>query len=472
MRDDIKEAEPDTSARSARWTLLIAALASFLVALDTMVMMTALADIRDSLGASLRALEWSVNAYNLTFAVLLTIGAALGERFGRLRLFVIGLVLFAMASVACALSTSIEGLIAARALQGASGAIIMPIAMALLGGAFPGAKRGPALGIFASITGLAVLGGPMAGGFIVETLRWNWIFWINLPIGLALAALALWRVRDSSRGRSAFDASGVALIAAAALSVTFGLTRSSELGWGSPIVLSAFALALALILGFIWWQGRAREPVLPRAFFAAPRFRFAIIAAFAHYGALYSTLFFAAQFMQVGLGATPFGAGLRLLPWTATLFVVAPIAGRLMNRVGEKVLVATGTALQALSLGLIAVAVQAGASYAMLAVLFVGAGVGASLTNPSLQSAVIGAVAPPMIGKASGVYSMAQFLGGMMGIALAVTIFAQSGSDGSAAGFQAGFVAAITLSASLSFIALIVALFIPGRPAAQLAVAA
>ena len=243
--DDVSE-----KARKS-WVLALVSVASFMVALDALVVTTALSTIRLDFGASIEALQWTVNAYNLSFAVLLMTGAALGDRFGRRRLLAVGLGLFVAASAACALAPGIGWLIAARAVQGAGAALVMPLAMALLSAAFPREQRGQALGIFSGVTGLALIAGPLVGGAVVEGIAWQWIFWINLPIGLLVIPLVLARIPESYGPGTVLDIPGLALVAGAALGVVWGLMRGNSAGWGSLEVVATLAAGLLLALAFV-----------------------------------------------------------------------------------------------------------------------------------------------------------------------------------------------------------------------------
>jgi EmrB/QacA subfamily drug resistance transporter len=321
---------------SQRWVLALTSLASFMVALDTLVVATALSTIRRDLGASLEALQWTMNAYNLSFAVLLSTGAALGDRFGRWRLFAVGLGVFVAASAACALAGSAGWLIAARAVQGAGAALVMPLAMALLSAAFPREERGKALGVFSGVTGLALIAGPVVGGAVAEGLAWPWIFWVNVPIGLVALALVHRRIPESGGPGPALDLPGVVLVTGAALGVVWGLMRGNGVGWASLEVAGALAAGVLLAFAFVAWEQRATQPMVPLRFFRTRAFSSGIAASFPFYAALYGTVFLLPQFLQAVHGQGPLGAGLRLLPWTATLMVVAPIAGALVNRLGER----------------------------------------------------------------------------------------------------------------------------------------
>ena len=321
--------------RTQKWVLAITSTAALMVALDQLVVSTALNAIRNDLHASIATLEWTANAYSLSFAVLLVTGAALGDRFGRRRMFVVGLSVFSLASAACALAPGTGALIAARAVQGAGSALVMPLAVALLTSAFPVEKRGRALGIFTALSGLAVVGGPLAGGAVTEGISWQWIFWINVPIGAVLVPLALIRTSESHGSRARPDLLGLALVSAGMLGLVWGLVRANAVGWGSAEVVGALATGAAMTVAFAVWETRAREPMLPVGLFADRAFTGGNIAMFLFTATLLSSVFFLAQYLQISLGYSPLGAGLRFLPWTLPLFVVAPVAGRALDRIGS-----------------------------------------------------------------------------------------------------------------------------------------
>ena len=460
----------DMSENAAKsWVLALTSVASFMVALDALVVTTALSTIRFDLGASIEALEWTVNAYNLSFAVLLLTGAALGDRFGRRRVFAAGLGLFVMASIACALAGSVSWLIAARAVQGAGAALVMPLAMALLSAAFPGEQRSKALGLFSSVTGLALIAGPVVGGGIAQGLDWRWIFWINLPVGVIVIPLIMCRMRESVGSDSGLDVVGLMLVTAAALGVVWGLMRANSAGWASMEVIAALAAGVLLATTFVAWERRARAPMVPIRLFRSRAFSSGVAASFLFYASMYGTLFFLPQFLQVAQGNGPLGVGLRLLPWTATLFVFAPIGGSLVNRLGERPLVGLGLVLQAVGIAWIALIAAPNLAYVNLIAPSIVAGAGVSLAMPAVQNAVLGAVAPSEIGKASGIFNMARFLGGVFGVAVQVAVFAATGSFGSPQAFSAGFVAAIGVAAALSLLAAVAGMRLPGRRAMAVA---
>ena len=441
--------------RTRRWVLGLTACASLMVALDALVVTTALATIERELNAALDHLEWVVNAYLLAFAMLLMTGAALGDRFGRRRLFGLGIALFVAASIACALAGTITALIAARAVQGVGAALVMPTAMALLTQGFPREIRGRALGIFSGVTGLAVLSGPVIGGAIAAGIDWRWIFWLNLPIGAAVLLLGRRHLAESRGADTALDLPGLVLISGAMLGVVWGLMRQDLESLGGGAVLFA---------GFLVRQAMAAQPMMPLRLFAHGGFAAGLAVTLFLYAALHGAVFFMAQYLQTGLGHGPFAAGLRLLPWTATLFVTAPVAGRLVDRVGERPLIAAGLGLQALGLGWIAATARIGMPYAAMVAPLIVAGCGVSMAMPAVQNAVMSAVPAAAIGKASGIFNTLRQLGAALGVTLLAAVFAGHGDLGSAAGFVGGVGPALGLAALLSFCGAVAGLALPGRP--------
>ena len=452
-----------TERAGKRWVLGVTSLASFMMALDALVITTAFATIRAEFGASVETLQWAVNAFNLTFAVLLLTGAALGDRLGRRKMFAAGIALFVLASAACALAGSAEALIAARAAQGAGAALVMPLAMAILSGAFGREERAKALGIFSGVTGLALIIGPAIGGFITEGLGWRWVFWINLPIGVIAIILVLARLRESFGPAAALDIPGLLLVAFAALALVWSLLRGNIAGWSSPEVTTALITGLVFAIAFVLWELRASAPMVPMRLFASRSFASSLSASFLFYAAMYGVLFLLPQFLQITLGFGPFGAGLRLLPWTATLFVTAPVAGAVVNKFGERPLVVTGLLMQAIGLGWIALIATPDIAYAAMVAPAVLAGVGVSMAMPAAQNAILSSVAVTEMGKASGVFNMVRFLGGMFGIAALVATFSANGTVDSPQHFSIGFAAAMWLAAGLSLLGALAGLCLPAR---------
>jgi EmrB/QacA subfamily drug resistance transporter len=455
-----------TTKSAARWVLALTGIGSLMAALDTLVVSTALSTIRIDMHATVEQLEWTVNAYNLSFAVLLITAAALGDRFGRRKLYATGLGLFAAASAASALAPDVGWLIASRAVQGAGSALIMPLGLALLSAAFPPEKRGAAIGIFSAITGLAVASGPLVGGAIVDGLAWQWIFWINVPIGLISIPFVLAKMNESHGPDTGLDIRGLALITTGALGLVWGLVRGNQAGWAGVEVIGALAAGAALVAGFVAWELRAREPMLPMRFFRDRSFSAGNAAIFLTFASLFAAVFFYAQLLQTALGYGPLGTGLRLIPWTATFITVAPVAGALADKIGERPLMVTGLSLQAAGMAWLALIAEPGMAYAQMLAPFIVAGVGISMAIPAAQSSVVGGAGSEAIGKAAGANSMMRELGGVFGIAVAVAVFGGAGGYASAASFIAGFGPAIGVAAGLAQAGAIVGLALPGRRAA------
>jgi len=452
-----------TSKSHRTWAVVLTAVGSLMAALDTLVVATALPTIRTDLGASIEQLEWTVNSYNLTFAVLLMTGAALGDRYGRRNGYAAGLALFTAASAACALAPSAGALIAARALQGAGAALLMPLGLALLSAAFPPERRGAAIGIFSAITGLAVASGPFIGGAVVEGLAWEWVFWLNVPIGLVALPLVFRRMTESYGSDSALDIRGLLLVTGGALGIVWGLVRGNPVGWGSVEVVGSLALGLALVAGFVAWELRAPQPMLPMRFFRSRAFSAGNAAIFCTFACLFSGVFFFSQLLQTALAYGPLDAGLRLIPWTATFMTVAPVAGALSDRYGERPFMTGGLLLQALGMGWIALLAGPGLTYGELVIPLIVAGVGVSMAIPAAQNSVVGSVSMEAVGKAAGTNSMMRELGGVFGIAVVVAVFASAGGYGSPEEFTDGFAPAIAVAAGLSLVGAAAGLALPGR---------
>jgi EmrB/QacA subfamily drug resistance transporter len=469
----LRHAGPDTRGGSGgssprtntaqRWALGLASVASFIVVLDLLVVATALSTIRRALGASIDQLEWTVNAYTLTFAVLLMTAAALGDRFGRRRVFAVGLGLFAAASASCALAPNVGWLIAARAVQGAGAATVMPLALALLNSAFPPERRGWAMGIFGGVTGAAAMVGPVLGGAITQGLAWQWIFWINVPIALLTIPLVLVRIPESYGSRARLDLPGLALGTGAALGLAWGLVRGNSVGWASAEVVTALAAGAVLVAAFVAWELRARSPLLPMRLFRSRAFSAGNAAIFFLNASLTGVVFFMAQFLQISLYQGPLDAGVRLLPWGITPFLVGPRAGALADRIGTRPLIVGGLFLQSAGLAWIAAIARPGLGYALLIAPMVISGCGFSLALPAVTKSVVSSVAPADIGKASGTFSTMRQLGGAFGVAIGVAVFAAAGSYASARAFSDGFVPATWVTAGLALAAFGAALILPRR---------
>jgi len=445
------------------WTFAITSLALVMVTLDNLVVTTALPVIRTDLDASLEGLEWTVNAYTLTFAVLLLTGAALGDRFGRRRLFAAGLGIFTLASAAAALAPSMEVLVAARAIQGVGGAIVMPLTLTILSAAVPAEKRGVALGAWGGIGGLAVALGPLVGGAVVSGLSWQWIFWINVPVGLVLIPLALRRLDESHGPSNRLDLPGVGLVSAGLLGIVWGLVRGNGQGWTSPEIVLALAGGAIVLVAFVLWELRAASPMLPMRFFRNRTFAMTNLASLLMFFGMFGSIFLLAQFFQTVQGYSPFGSGLRILPWTAMPIFVAPIAGALSDRIGGRRIIAAGLALQAVGLGWIAAVSTPTTPYGELVVPFVLSGIGMGLFFAPVANVVLSSVRPEEEGQASGANNAIRELGGVFGVAVLASIFAHYGGYGTGTSFVDGLTPAIWVGAVVVAIAAVAALAIPRR---------
>jgi EmrB/QacA subfamily drug resistance transporter len=339
----------------------------------------------------------------------------------------------------------------------------MSHAMGLLSFAFPPAQRAKALGIFSSVSGLGTLGGPLLGGAITQGLNWQWIFWLNVPIGLLLIPLVTSRIEESTGTARRMDVGGLVFVTSAAFGLVWGLVRGSAAGWASPEVCGTLAAGALLAIVFVVHELRTPEPLLPMRFFRSAAFSAGNATGFLLYGALYGTVFFLTQFLQVTLHYGPLGAGLRLAPWTATLFFVAPVAGAVVNRIGERLLIVAGLSLQTVGFGWIALIAGPDLHYTAMVAPLIIAGCGISLAMPAAQNAVIGAVPRPAVGAASGIFNTFRQLGGTFGIAILAAVFAGFGSYVSPRAFNDGFAPAIGVAGGLSLVAAIVGLWTPGR---------
>jgi EmrB/QacA subfamily drug resistance transporter len=450
--------------RRALWTYLVSGIAVFMVSMDNLVVTNALPVIRVSLGTGLEGLEWTVNAYTLMFAVFLLPGAALGDRFGRRRVFAVGMSIFTAASAVAALAPNVGALVAARAVQGLGGAIVMPLTLTLLASVVAPERRGVAFGLWGGMAGLGVALGPVIGGGITEYASWQWIFWINVPIGiLVLPMVAL--VRESRGGAGRLDPLGVLLVSAGLFGVVFGLVRGNSHGWTSGSVLAGLVGGAVLLVGFVAWQARAATPMVPLALFADRGFSLinaiSLVMAFGMFG----TVFLSAQFLQTVQGYSPFAAGLRTLPWTAMPIVAAPLSGLLSDRIGGRRVVAIALALQAAGIAWLSVVSAPTVGYGRLVPPFVLAGLGMGLFFAPAARMTLGFAPRHLEGVASGSSNALRQLGTVLGVAVLSSVFASYGGYRSGQQFVDGLVAAQRVGAVVLAVAVLLALAIPAmRP--------
>jgi EmrB/QacA subfamily drug resistance transporter len=445
------------------WTFAITSVALFMVTLDNLVVTTALPVIRRDLHASLSQLEWTVNAYTLTFAVLLLTGAALGDKLGRRLMFSVGILVFTLSSAAAALAPSATALDVARAAQGVGGAIVTPLTLTLLSAAMPPERRGLALGAWGGIGGLAVAIGPLVGGAVVQGISWQWIFWLNVPIGLVLAPLAFLRLRESHGPAGRLDLGGLALVSAGLFGIVWGVVRGNSVGWGSPEIvgsLSAGAIVLAL---FVLWELRAPAPMLPMRFFRNRAFTLTNVASLFMFFGMFGSIFLLAQFFQTVQGYSPLDAGIRILPWTAMPIFIAPIAGALSDRIGGQRIMGVGLALQAIGLAWIAGVSTPTTPYSELVLPFIVSGMGMALFFAPVANVVLSAVRREEEGQASGAQNAIRELGGVFGVAVLASLFARYGGYASAQGFVDGMRPAVWVGAAVVGLGAVAAFAIPRR---------
>jgi EmrB/QacA subfamily drug resistance transporter len=442
------------------WAFALTSFAGFMVTLDNLVVTTALPVIRHDLGAGLSGLEWTVNAYTLTFAVLLLTGAALGDRFGRRRMLAIGLAIFTVSSAAAALAPSIVALDVARAFQGIGGAIVMPLTLTILSAAVPAGRRGLALGAWGGITGLAVAFGPLVGGAVVSGISWHWIFWLNVPIGIVLIPLVLLRLDESRGPWDRLDIPGLLLAGVGLLGIVWGLVRGNALGWSSPAILGAIFGGLAVMALFVLWELRAPAPMLPMRFFRNRAFALANLASLFFSFGMFGSIFLLAQFFQTVQGYSPLASGVRILPWTAMPMIVAPIAGAMSDRIGGHRLMAAGLALQAIGLAWIAAITTTTMPYSNIVLPFIVSGTGMALFFAPVANVVLSTVRPIEQGQASGANNAIRELGGVLGVAVLASIFANAGGYSTADTFVKGTSDAVYVGAAVVALGAVAAFFI------------
>ncbi len=456
---------PRGTSGAARWALVITSVAGFMAALDNLVVTTALPSIRADLGGKLEDLEWTVSAYTLTFAVLVLFGSALGDRFGRRLMFVTGMGIFTAASAAAALASGMGELIAARAAQGMGAAIVTPLTLTLLSAAVAPERRGAALGVWGAASGVAVATGPLIGGTLTEHLSWQWIFWVNVPIGLVLMPLAWLGLRESHGPNSRLDLPGTLLASGGLFGVVFALVRGNADGWTSGPVLAGFAAAAVLLPAFVAVELRVANPMLPMRLFRSRAFSLVNAASLLMLLGMFGSIFLLSQYLQTVGGYSPMEAGVRMLPWTALPMVAGPIAGIVSDRIGGAPVVAVGMALNALGLVLWALAVQPDVSYASLLPALVVCGAGMGMFFAPSANLVMSTVAPQEQGIASGANNAIRELGGAIGVAALAAVFSAQGGYGSAELFVDGLRPALWFGAGAVAVAAVLAFLMPRRRA-------
>lgn len=453
----------DSKPLKTGWIIGLTSIGFFMAMMDSMIVTTASTAIRTDFQISVATLQWALNAYNITIAAVLMIGVSLGERFGRRKVYQLGILIFTLGSVACALATNITVLVIARIIEGIGASVMTPMSMAILSEALPTSERGKALGAWSALGGLALIVGPSLGGLIVAKLTWQWIFWINVPIGLITV---YWSQRQLPESRG--EANRVNIIDSLLMILAFAgfvwtlsaLTTAKS--WFLPVLIGVISLSCAGWL--LLRQRRTVTPLVPWQYFQSVTFRGATVATFLLYAAMYGVVFFLPQFLQVVAGANALTAGLEILPWTGTLVIVAPFAGKAVDQYGEKVVATWGLLLQGIGYLVIGLVVSTQSSYLVMLVPLMIAGAGLSMAGPALQKAVLGVVTPADLGPASGVYNVSRLLGGAVGTALAVIIFSLFGSVETVRGFASGFRALMVAVGLISILGSYFSLRLGGEP--------
>jgi EmrB/QacA subfamily drug resistance transporter len=447
--------------------VLLTSVAYLMVTLDALVVVTALPSIHRDLGGGVGTLQWTVSAYTIAFGAGILTASALGDRLGRRRVYVAGLILFTVSSGACALAPSAAVLVACRALQGTGAAIVMPLGLTLLTGAFPAERRGAVVGLWGGIAGLAVACGPLIGGALTQEMNWHWIFWVNVPLGIIAALGATLRLPESFGPKGRLDVPALVLVSSGIAVLIWGLVQGGQRGWGSGDNVAGLALGVILLAGFVVRESRAADPMIPLGLFRRPAFASAVTVQFLMSASIFSAAYLTSQFFQFALGDSPLGTGLRFLPWTATPLIVAPIAGAVFDRVGARALVVPGLLMQGVGFAWIVALAGSASGYGAYVLPFVIAGTGVSMALPCVTAAGLNAVPAPMLGKASGTLNTLQQFGAVVGIAVVTAVFSSHGSLADPSSVTRGYRPALAVAAGLSVTGAIVALWLRRTPAVE-----
>ena len=465
--DDPAGHGPDAVAGGRRgpralWLVLLAtALPMFMATLDNLVMTNALPVLHADFGASVEELQWFMNAYTLAFASTILMAVALGDRYGRRTVFVIGIVVFTLSSAFAALATDPGQLILARALQGFGAAAIMPLSLTLLAGSVSLARRPLAIGIWGGVAGLGVAVGPLIGGAVIEGWSWQAIFWINVPVGVASVVLALLALPNSFGARLRADVVGLLLSGLGLLALVYGIVRGNDAGWDSAEVLAGLIGGAALLLAFVFWETRASAPLLPLRLFRDRSFSVANVVGFGFSFGAFGSIFILIQFLQVVQGASPFEAALQTSPWTLAPMIVAPLAGIFAPRVGTRTLIVAGLALLGGALFWLTTLLEPGVEYASYVAPFIVAGVGMGLVFAPSATAVLATMAPLDHAKASGTNSMVREVGVALGIAVSTAVFTGAGGELVPDLYTVGAQPAVAVGAAVLLASAVIGLLLP-----------
>jgi EmrB/QacA subfamily drug resistance transporter len=406
------------------WTLAAMCFALFMIMLDNTVVNVALPSIQDDLHATVSSLEWTVNAYTLTFAVLLVTGGRLGDIFGRRRMFLFGVMAFAGSSALIGLAPTQEWLVAGRALQGIGGAFMMPGTLSIISHAFPPQERGRAIGTWAGVSALALAIGPAVGGALAEYVSWRAIFFLNLPVAVGAVIVTLFATEESRDPTvdKHVDVPGIVALSSGLTALVLALVEGNAWGWGSPRILALFAVAAIGVVAFTVIEQRVRVPMVQFSFFRSRTFLGANLIAFVVTFAMFSMFFFIALYMQNILGYGALSAGLKFLPATVLIVIISPLSGRLADRVGSRLPIVVGLSLLALSLFLMS-ELKVDSTFSALLIPFALMGAGMGLTMSPMSTAAMNAVDVTKAGVASGILSMSRMVGGSFGVAAIGALF-------------------------------------------------
>jgi EmrB/QacA subfamily drug resistance transporter len=445
-------------------TLAAVSVGLFMIMLDNTVVNVALPSIQRDLGADLPALQWIVTGYSLTFASLMLVGGKVADAYGRRRIFVLGIVVFTIASLLCGLATSSEMLIGARVLQGAGAALMNPATLSIIAATFPARQRGTAIGIWAGVSALALAIGPLVGGLITEHIDWSWIFFVNVPVGV-LGIVASFLFIDESRDEThaSLDMPGLATSAIGLFALTYGLIEANTYGWTSPRIVGAFVLAVVSLVSFVVIEKRRRDAMLPLDLFRSGTYTGANLVVLLVALVMFGVFFFVSLYMQNILGYSAVETGAAFLPMTILIILVAPVAGRMSDRIGSRGLMTAGMVLIALQLVMFS-RLSADASFWNLLPAFLVGGVGMALTMTPSAAAATRSVPVDKAGVGAAVLNSARQIGGTMGIAImGAIVAAEAGGEVSVDAFMRGFERALLVAASIAILGAIVA-FVLVRP--------
>ena len=464
------------SARTRRripvWLAIIAAsLPMFMATLDNLVMTNALPSIRLDLNASVEELQWFVNAFTLSFATFILMAAALGDRFGRRNVFVIGIVIFTVASIFSALSTEPWMLIVSRAVQGLGAAAVLPLSLTLLVGSVEDHFRALAIGIWGGITGLAVALGPLVGGAVIEGWNWEAIFWLNVPVGIIAVPLAFVALPNTFGAKARADVMGVLLVGLGVLGLVFGIVRGNDAGWSSLEVDGSLIAGALLLATFIWWESRTAAPLLPLRLFHDRSFSVANIVGLTFSFGVFGSIFILIQFLQVVQGYTPLGAGVATLPWTLAPMVIAPLAGLVAGRVGTRILIVAGLTLQTIGIFWLAATMSADVAYTTMLPAFIFAGIGMGLVFAPLATAVLATMKSADHAKASGTNSTLREMGIALGIAVLTAVFVGANGTLTPTGYVHAAIPAVFVGAGALALSALIAFALPAGRAPREAAA-